>query len=40
VLQSSLRPWILSLDLSIGDLGLDLRDDHVRPYHWWDVTLS
>lgn len=42
VRQSSLRSWVMSLDLivgAIGDLGLDPRDNDVRPYHWWDTSM-
>jgi len=40
VQQSSLRSWVLSLDLlirTLGEFGLDPRDEQIRPYGWWDT---
>jgi hypothetical protein len=42
VRQSSLRSWVLSLDLivgAIGAFGLDPADDELRPYGWWDTSM-
>jgi hypothetical protein len=40
VQQSSLRSWVMSLDLVIGalaDLEIDARDDDLWPSGWWDT---
>jgi hypothetical protein len=40
VQQSSLRSWVMSLDLVIGglaDLGIDARDNDLWPSGWWDT---